>query len=138
VLAILNIGPFELLLLSAAAVLLFGGDLPEVARKAAAMAGRLRAMTTNLTREMQSHGDFKNELRRPPELDLDARERGIFPEDWKPPAKATSSDAGEGEDANADDADAADESAPTEPTQSPSPDEDTGEQSSDEDAPPST
>ena len=35
VLAFLNIGPLELLLLGAAAVLLFGGDLPDVARKAA-------------------------------------------------------------------------------------------------------
>ncbi|MFT7463130.1 MAG: Sec-independent protein translocase protein TatA [Pseudohongiellaceae bacterium] len=68
VLALLNIGPLELLLLGAAAVLLFGGDLPDVARKAARMAGRLRGMTNDFTREFHEHDDLKDSLRPPPEL----------------------------------------------------------------------
>jgi len=91
VLAFLNIGPFELLLLGAAAVLLFGGDLPDVARKAAVMAGRLRAMTGDLTREMQGRSDLRSDLRRPPELDLAPSERRTSPEPWKTPTDASSS-----------------------------------------------
>lgn len=92
-LAFLNIGPFELLLLGAAAVLLFGGDLPDVARKAAVMAGRLRTMTGDLTREMRGSADLRSDLHRPSELDLDPHERRPPPETWKPSTDASSSSA---------------------------------------------
>ena len=84
VLAILNIGPLELLLLGAAAVLLFGGDLPDVARKAARMAGRLRGMTNDLTREFRENTDFEGKLRRPPELDKPPIQKNFSVSDWRP------------------------------------------------------
>lgn len=49
---IFNIGPFEVLVLGAVSVMLFGGDLPDVARKAGAMVGRLRAMAMDLRRQL--------------------------------------------------------------------------------------
>ena len=67
-LAILNIGPIELLIVVGAAVLLFGGDLPDVARKAARMVARLRALSSELAREFQS--EVPPELRRRPRLDM--------------------------------------------------------------------
>jgi len=84
VLAILNIGPLELLLLGAAAVLLFGGDLPDVARKAARLAGRLRGMTNDLTREFKENTDFEDKLRRPPQLDQPPLEKKFSVSDWRP------------------------------------------------------
>ena len=83
-LAILNIGPLELLLLGAAAVLLFGGDLPDVARKAARMAGRLRGMTNDLTREFKENTDFEDKLRRPPQLDQPPIQKKFSVSDWRP------------------------------------------------------
>jgi Sec-independent protein translocase protein TatA len=50
-LALLNIGPMELLIMAAAAVMLFGGDLPATARKAAQAVGRLRSLAADLGRE---------------------------------------------------------------------------------------
>ena len=51
-LAFLNIGTFELLVVLVAAVMLFGGDLPDVARKAARVLGRMRAMANDIGREL--------------------------------------------------------------------------------------
>lgn len=51
-LAFLNIGTFELLLVLVVAVVLFGGDLPDVARKAARVVGRMRAMANDIGREL--------------------------------------------------------------------------------------
>lgn len=48
---IFNIGPFELLLLGAVSVMLFGGDLPDVARKAGVLVGKLRAVAADLRRQ---------------------------------------------------------------------------------------
>jgi len=50
-LALFNIGPMELLIMAAAAVMLFGGDLPATARKAAQTVGRLRSLAADLGRE---------------------------------------------------------------------------------------
>ena len=52
--AILNIGTFEMLVLAAAAVLLFGGDLPETARKTARLVSRVRSMMHDVTRELNA------------------------------------------------------------------------------------
>lgn len=70
--AILNIGPFELILIAGAAVLLFGGDLPQAARQAARFVGKLRGMASELTRELTPPPelDRPSKLARPPELDL--------------------------------------------------------------------
>lgn len=51
-LAILNIGPFEILIVAAAAVMLFGGDLPQTARKAAQMVARLRGIASDLGKDL--------------------------------------------------------------------------------------
>jgi Sec-independent protein translocase protein TatA len=64
-LGFLNIGPFELLIMAAAAVMLFGGDLPQTARKVARMVGRLRGMAADLGRE------FTDEMPKAPNLDMD-------------------------------------------------------------------
>lgn len=91
-LAILNIGPLELLLLGAAAVLLFGGDLPDVARKAARMAGRLRGMTNDLTREFKENTDFEDKLKRPRQLDMPPIEKKFSVTDWRPVSSPPDSD----------------------------------------------
>jgi len=54
VLGLLNVGPLELLIIAAAAVMLFGGDLPDTARKAARMVVRLRALAADLGREFSN------------------------------------------------------------------------------------
>jgi len=54
-LAILNIGPLEWIVLLAGAIMLFGGDLPSVIRKLAQFLGRLRAMASDITREVNLH-----------------------------------------------------------------------------------
>jgi len=50
VLGLLDIGPWELLLVAIGAILLFGGDLPDVARRAGRALGRLRSMAGDLAR----------------------------------------------------------------------------------------
>jgi len=50
VLGLLDIGPWELLLVAVGAILLFGGDLPDVARRAGRSLGRLRSMAGDLAR----------------------------------------------------------------------------------------
>ncbi|RKY20891.1 MAG: hypothetical protein DRQ55_06150 [Planctomycetota bacterium] len=82
-LALLDIGPLEFVLLAAAAVLLFGGDLPDVARKAARFVGRMRAMSSDLTQDLRRPPpEFRmpDELRRPPELDLPT-DLGLSPQE---------------------------------------------------------
>jgi Sec-independent protein translocase protein TatA len=102
-LALLDIGPFEFVLLAAAAVLLFGGDLPDVARKTARFLGKLRSLSSDLSQELQkTPHDLRppSELQRPPELDrppelgLDAADKDLFGKanptpppvdaDWRP------------------------------------------------------
>lgn len=70
-LALFNIGPVELLIMAAAAVMLFGGDLPATARKAARTVGRLRALASELGREFSAdehqlpkRTDFKIDMKR--------------------------------------------------------------------------
>lgn len=65
-LGLLDIGPIEFLILVGAAVMLFGGDLPDVARRAGRAVARLREVASEFTRSI----DAPSELRRPPELDL--------------------------------------------------------------------
>jgi Sec-independent protein translocase protein TatA len=50
VLGLLDIGPWELLIVAIGAILLFGGDLPDVARRAGRTLGRLRSMAGDLAR----------------------------------------------------------------------------------------
>jgi Sec-independent protein translocase protein TatA len=76
-LAIFNIGPIELLIMAAAAVMLFGGDLPATARKAARTIGRLRTLASELGREFSAEdhlqlpkrSDFDVDLKRLTNLD---------------------------------------------------------------------
>ena len=49
-LALLNIGPIEILLVLGAAVLLFGGDLPETARKLGSFMARARTAANDIRR----------------------------------------------------------------------------------------
>jgi sec-independent protein translocase protein TatA len=49
-LALLNIGPIEILLVLGAAVLLFGGDLPETARKLGTFMARARSAANDIKR----------------------------------------------------------------------------------------
>ncbi len=69
VLGIFNIGPLEFLIMAAAAVMLFGGDLPQTARKAARMLGRLRALASELGREFSAADDLPTRK----DIDLDLR-----------------------------------------------------------------
>ena len=78
IIAIFNIGPIELLIMAAAAVMLFGGDLPATARKAARTLGRLRGLATELGREFSAEehlpklpkrSDFDVDLKRLVNLD---------------------------------------------------------------------
>ncbi|MCB9898063.1 MAG: twin-arginine translocase TatA/TatE family subunit [Planctomycetes bacterium] len=79
-LAFLNIGTFELLVVLVVAVMLFGGDLPDVARKTARMVGKVRGMAQDLGRELNRpdlgrHPDIRDvhdEIR-----DVDAAVRGL-------------------------------------------------------------
>jgi Sec-independent protein translocase protein TatA len=57
-LGLLDIGPIELLILAAAAVMLFGGDLPDMARRAGQFVGRLRASAHDLTRDIDPPNDI--------------------------------------------------------------------------------
>ena len=72
VLGLLDVGPLEMLVLTAAAIMLFGGDLPDIARKAGRMIGRLRAAASDLTREVDPPADLLHlpdpdaEMHRPP------------------------------------------------------------------------
>lgn len=86
-LGLLNIGPFEVLLLVAVAVMLFGGDLPDAARKAGRLMAKLRATASELGRAVYQDGDPRAELpprlpdsRRPPESRIEppdeVRQRG--------------------------------------------------------------
>lgn len=80
VLAFFGIGPFELLLLAALAVMLYGGDLPDMARKAGRLLARLRAISADLSREL--HRPPPPGLERPPGLSLTPEERDRL----RPPA----------------------------------------------------
>ncbi len=51
-LAFFNIGPFEIMVLGAVSIMLFGGDLPDVARKAGVLVGKLRATAADLRRQL--------------------------------------------------------------------------------------
>ncbi len=53
VVGILNIGPMEIVLLVGAAILLFGGDLPEVARKLGVMLHRLRSAARDVSDQLR-------------------------------------------------------------------------------------
>ena len=68
VLAIFNIGPLELMIMAAAAVMLFGGDLPVTARKAARTIGRLKALASELGREFSAADELPS--RKDLQLDL--------------------------------------------------------------------
>ena len=66
-LGVLNIGPVELLLVLGAAVILFGGDLPDTARKLGRLMGKARSAANDLTRTVyEAERDEKAKLSAPP------------------------------------------------------------------------
>ena len=64
-LALLDVGPIEMLVVAIAAIMLFGGDLPDIARRAGQIVGKLRSAATDLTREI----DMPSDLNRLPDPD---------------------------------------------------------------------
>jgi Sec-independent protein translocase protein TatA len=86
VLLLFDIGPLEFLILAAAAVMLFGGELPDVARKAGRMVRKLRTLASEAARnletpdigalpggdELRRELDLKGELDLKSELDVKA------------------------------------------------------------------
>jgi len=79
VLALFDIGPMEFLVVIGAAIMLFGGDLPDVARKAGRTVRKLRTLAGEATRNLQAGGDltrlpgaaeFRQELDMKGDLDL--------------------------------------------------------------------
>jgi Sec-independent protein translocase protein TatA len=57
-LGLLDVGPLEMLVLTVAAIILFGGDLPDLARRAGQLVGRLRAAAHELTRQIEPPPDL--------------------------------------------------------------------------------
>jgi len=64
-LALLSIGPFELVMLGLVAVMLFGGDLPLMMRKAGRMIGRVRRLSSELSRMIDDAADETERLASP-------------------------------------------------------------------------
>jgi sec-independent protein translocase protein TatA len=85
-LALLDVGPIEMLVLAVAAIMLFGGDLPDIARRAGQIVGRLRSAATDLTREI----DMPSDLNRLPDPD-DAMHRPPSPPDQPAPTSPPTS-----------------------------------------------
>jgi Sec-independent protein translocase protein TatA len=75
-LGLLDVGPIEMLVLAIAAIMLFGGDLPDIARRAGQFMGRLRAAANELTRQFDAPPDLQHlpepdsALHRPPPAQL--------------------------------------------------------------------
>ena len=71
-LGLLDVGPIEMLLLAVAAIMLFGGDLPDLARRAGQIVGRLRAAAHELTSQIDPPADLlhlpepDDKMHRPP------------------------------------------------------------------------
>jgi Sec-independent protein translocase protein TatA len=57
-LGLLDVGPIEMLVLAVAAIMLFGGDLPDLARRAGQIVGRLRAAAHELTSQIDPPADL--------------------------------------------------------------------------------
>lgn len=87
-LGLLNIGTPELIIVIVVAIMLFGGELPDVARKAARVMGKVRGMADDLTRELK-HGehakalDLRDEVR---DIDAAVRDAGRAPPSTDTPA----------------------------------------------------
>ena len=73
-LAILNIGLLELFMIVVVAIMLFGGDLPDVARKAGRLLGRLRSTVDDLRRYVDAPPELRD-VPRQIEQDLEAAAR---------------------------------------------------------------
>ena len=74
-LGMLNIGPIELLLVLGAAVLLFGGDLPETARKLGRLVARARAAANDITRTVyEAEREERAKILAPPSVPDDGPE----------------------------------------------------------------
>jgi len=71
-LGLLDVGPVEALVIAVAAVMLFGGDLPDIARRTGHYIGRLRAAANDLARQFDAPADLlklpepDDEMHRPP------------------------------------------------------------------------
>lgn len=72
-LGLLDIGPWELLLVAVGAILLFGGDLPDVARRAGRSLGRLRGMASDLARNADLPPDVGQLTQQTPRLPEEVR-----------------------------------------------------------------
>ncbi len=86
-LALFDIGPMEFMIVVAAAIMLFGGDLPDVARKAGRTVRKLRTLASETARNLQDPAgigslpglaEFKQGLDMKDDLDL-AKDADI---DW--------------------------------------------------------
>ncbi|MGQ0552352.1 MAG: twin-arginine translocase TatA/TatE family subunit [Planctomycetota bacterium] len=53
-LALLDVGPVELLIIALAAIMMFGGDLPDIARRAGRTVARWRAAANELARSVDT------------------------------------------------------------------------------------
>jgi Sec-independent protein translocase protein TatA len=81
VLLLLDIGPWEFLVLAAAAVMLFGGELPDVMRRAGRFVAKLRGMAEDLGRSASLPEDLA-------QLPRDESPRGESPRAPSPPPAA--------------------------------------------------
>lgn len=85
---LLDVGPMEMLVLGVAAIMLFGGDLPDIARRAGGIVGRLRAAAHELTKQIDPPPD----LLHLPDPDAEARRaqqtppQSLTPTTLAPPA----------------------------------------------------
>jgi sec-independent protein translocase protein TatA len=84
-LALLDVGPIEMLVVAIAAIMLFGGDLPDIARRAGQIVGKLRSAATDLTREI----DMPSDLNRLPDPDDSIHHPPPAPTTPPPPAPPT-------------------------------------------------
>ncbi|HTE05522.1 MAG TPA: twin-arginine translocase TatA/TatE family subunit [Planctomycetota bacterium] len=103
-LALFDIGPLEFMVLIGAAVMLFGGDLPDVARKAGRTVRKLRRLASEAAKNLDVPGELsrlpgaaefkagmdeedRDELDLRKQIDIDWREVARLPDADRPPAQ---------------------------------------------------
>jgi Sec-independent protein translocase protein TatA len=86
-LGLLDIGPIELMIVLAAAVMLFGGDLPDIARRAGQFVGRLRSSAQEFTRDLDAPRDLTR-LPPPPPPRAPPADPPAAPPEPAPPTEA--------------------------------------------------
>jgi Sec-independent protein translocase protein TatA len=87
VLLLFDIGPMEFFILVGAAIMLFGGDLPDVARKAGRTVRKLRALATEAARNLETPDVTRlpggDELRRDLDVKAELGLREAVGVDWR-------------------------------------------------------